>query len=111
MYISEDYTVHQPEGDRMRPLHSALLVREMQDANRGHLHTVNIHLLLVIKSPESMSTKVDEDNLRDIVKNFHELAILSQLRWQTNTSTILPYHLAALLVIDEILDYNDPVFE
>lgn len=46
-----------------------------------------------------LDTSSNIELMRDIVRNFHELAVLSRTRWKLRADPALPFHLAALEVM------------
>ena len=50
-------------------------------------------------SPHSSGEADADALLGDIVRSFHELAVLSRARWRLHADPALPFHLAALEVM------------
>ncbi|KAH9950139.1 mediator complex subunit 13 C-terminal-domain-containing protein [Amylocystis lapponica] len=76
-------------------LHSARMLRSTYGKRR---HTA------AEKQPVGVDADVDqnwedEETLRDITLNFHDLAVLGRARWKLRPRTALPFHLAALEVM------------
>ena len=69
------------------------------------LSTTQIFQLYTVRSPRS-TYGAQEDRtalMGDIVRSFHELAALSRVRWKLHADPALPFHLAALEVMQAAL--------
>jgi len=88
----------------VRALSTATIIRVPADTDYTSISMLRVHLLQSIKSPLSSLNAADEETHLDIIHNFHELAVLAGARWRLDKiNPILPFHLAALDVIDEAL--------
>jgi mediator of RNA polymerase II transcription subunit 13 len=89
----------------VRPLSTATIIRVPADTDYTSISMLCVHLLHTARSPLSSLGIADEDTHLDIIHNFHELAVLAKVRWKLDkkVNPILPFHLAALEVIDETL--------
>lgn len=51
----------------------------------------------------------DDDILKEVATNYHDLSVLTRERWKLNANPILPFHLAALEVMQFALDRGDAI--
>ena len=92
-----------------RPLCSTTLVRVPGDAGFTSIAMLHLHQLHAARSHRSSLagaagalTDEDTDTLRDVCRNYHELAVLARSRW-LRANPILPFHLGALEIMDRAL--------
>jgi len=94
----------------VRALSTATIIRVPADTDYTSISMLRVHLLHTIKSPLSSLNIADEETHLDIIHNFHELAVLAKARWRLNkVNPILPFHLAALEVMNEVLASELPL--
>jgi mediator of RNA polymerase II transcription subunit 13 len=87
----------------IRPLHTTALIRVPGDAGLTSIAMLHLHQLHSTQSPRSSLTlSSDEDTLRDVCRNYHELSVLAHSRW-LKANPILPFHLGALEIMDRAL--------
>jgi mediator of RNA polymerase II transcription subunit 13, fungi type len=89
----------------VRALSTAAIIRVPADTDYTSISMLCVHMLHTAKSPLSSLDIADEDTLLDIIHNFHELAVLAKVKWRLDNraNPVLPFHLAALEVIDQTL--------
>ena len=51
----------------------------------------------------------DEKVLKEVATNYHDLSVLTRERWKLNANPTLPFHLAALEVMQFALDKGDAI--
>jgi mediator of RNA polymerase II transcription subunit 13, fungi type len=109
-YIPDPTENHAPSGPPtppLLPISSTVLIRTSSSSSAPTM--LYLHLLYTIQSPSSSLSIPDMDTHRDITRNYHELTVLSSLRWQLGASERegLPLHLAAVEVMREALDIGE----
>ncbi|KAH9986774.1 hypothetical protein BJV77DRAFT_1027850 [Russula vinacea] len=83
----------------IRPLHTTTLIRVPGDAGLASIAMLHLHQLHSTGSHRSSLRLSDEDTLRDVCRNYHELSVLAHSRW-LKANPILPFHLGALEIMD-----------
>jgi mediator of RNA polymerase II transcription subunit 13 len=102
-YIADCSDATSPYERPVRPLHSAALIRVPGDAGLTSIAMLHLHQVHSTRSPRSSLTLSEEDNtLRDVCRNYHELSALAHSRW-LKANPILPFHLGALEIMDRAL--------
>ena len=91
-----------PYERHIRPLRTTSLIRVPGDAGLTSISMLHLHQLHSTRSHRSSLTLSDEDILRDMCRNYHELSVLAHSRW-LNANPILPFHLGALEIMDRAL--------
>ena len=85
----------------IRPLRTTTLIRVPGDAGLTSIAMLHLHQLHSMRHRSSL-TLSDEDILRDVCRNYHELSVLAHSRW-LKANPILPFHLGALEIMDRAL--------
>jgi mediator of RNA polymerase II transcription subunit 13, fungi type len=91
-----------PGLGRLWPLRTTTLLRVPGDAGFTSIAMLHLHQLHSTSSHRSSLALSDEDTLRDACRNYHELSVLARTRWM-RANPILPFHLAALEIMDRAL--------
>jgi len=93
----------------LRPLRTTTLVRVPGDAGFTSIAMLHLHQLHATRShgssltpPLSSRESSELGTLRDVCRNYHELSVLARSRWM-RANPILPFHLAALEIMDRAL--------
>ena len=86
----------------IRPLRTTSLIRVPGDAGLTSISMLHLHQLHSTWSHRSSLTLSNEDILRDMCRNYHELSVLAHSRW-LKANPILPFHLGALEIMDRAL--------
>lgn len=129
-YVPEDDEIRQITSADLglRPLlSSALLTVASPSLSFGAAPKAQfIHLLLATTFPgpspllskSKIETETVEQTLHGICRNYHELTVLTQARWPSMSGMVsssvpspLPYHLAALHVVNSALELTESVAE
>ncbi|KAI0637629.1 hypothetical protein C8Q77DRAFT_1086914 [Trametes polyzona] len=71
------------------------------------LHVFQLHITRSLRSTyeisrknvESTPARLHSEHMDDIVRNFHDLAVLARTRWKLRADPALPFHLASLEVM------------
>lgn len=110
---SMDAAMKNREHDRLRPLQTGVLFDISGCGTNDKCHpgsvvrTSYVHLLGTYASASSTFSKTDEEHHKDIIHNYHDLLVLTQTRWRHHTyKPTLPFHLASLRIMEEILTQN-----
>lgn len=90
----------------MRPQITTTVVRTPAGSDYTPISMLHLHLLGSVQSPHSTAT-ADEVTLEEVARNYHDLSILACQRWRLRANPILPFHLAALEVMQLALDKGD----
>ncbi|KAL4241286.1 Mediator of RNA polymerase II transcription subunit 13 [Abortiporus biennis] len=106
---SEDYVALEEHG--VLPLFSSTLIHIPVSTDHCSIMTLRVQYLHTSTSPNSSRTFTVNDTLKDVVHNFHELSVLSRIRWKLKANPSLPFHLSALEVMQLALDRGDIVGE
>ncbi len=69
---------------------------------------LHLHVLGSVQSQHSTAV-ADKDVLRDVATNYYDLSVLTRERWKLSANPILPFHLAALEVMQFALDKGDAI--
>jgi mediator of RNA polymerase II transcription subunit 13 len=114
-YIPDPTERHPPPGPPsppLLPISSTALIHTSSSPSSPP-STLHLHLLYTLKTPSSSLSIPDIDTHRDITMNYHELSVVSSLRWHLGASGRegLPFHLAAVEVMREALDTGEAGFE
>lgn len=104
--VSADESVDPPRALRIGilPLYTTALLRVPNRTDFTTVETLYIHLLYTYKSPKSTLKKTTKEVHADITRNWYELAVLTRERWHFAQHMELPFHLAALELMSEVLD-------
>ncbi|EJD00806.1 uncharacterized protein FOMMEDRAFT_169058 [Fomitiporia mediterranea MF3/22] len=102
-------------GNRTTPRTTLIHLLHSTSFPSSHSNTSSTCTPTSSSSPSSLSTKTIEETQQDIVKNYYELGVLTQARWRFSSLNGngkgqrigLPYHLAALRVVDECLEVGE----
>ena len=94
--------ISSPYERHVRPLRTTSLIRVPGDAGLTSISMLHLHQLHSTRSHRSSLTLSDEDILRDMCRNYHELSVLAHSRW-LKANPILPFHLGALEIMDRAL--------
>jgi len=87
---------------RLRPLRTTTLVRVPGDAGFTSIAMLHLHQLHAAREDRSSLGISESETLRDVCRNYHELSVLARSRWM-RANPILPFHLAALEIMDRAL--------
>jgi mediator of RNA polymerase II transcription subunit 13, fungi type len=101
-YVADSSDAISPYERLIRPLRTTSLIRVPGDAGLNSISMLHLHQLHSTRSHRSSLTLSDEDILRDICRNYHELSVLAHSRW-LKANPILPFHLGALEIMDRAL--------
>lgn len=101
-YIADCSDCISPYERHIRPLLTTSLIRVPGDAGLTSISMLHLHHLHSTRSQRSSLTLSDEDILRDMCRNYHELSVLAHSRW-LKANPILPFHLGALEIMDRAL--------
>jgi len=101
-HIADSSDVISPYERHIRPLRTTTLIRVPGDAGLTAISMLHLHQLHSTRSHHSSLTLSDEDILRDMCRNYHELSVLAHSRW-LKANPILPFHLGALEIMDRAL--------
>jgi mediator of RNA polymerase II transcription subunit 13 len=101
-YIADCSDGISPYERHIRPLRTTSLIRVPGDAGLTSISMLHLHQLHSARSHRSSLTLSDEDILRDMCRNYHELSVLAHSRW-LKANPILPFHLGALEIMDRAL--------
>jgi mediator of RNA polymerase II transcription subunit 13, fungi type len=101
-YIADCSDGISPYERHIRPLRTTSLIRVPGDAGLTSISMLHLHQLHSTRSHRSSLTLSDEDILRDMCRNYHELSVLAHSRW-LRANPILPFHLGALEIMDRAL--------
>ena len=101
-YIADCSDGVSPYERHIRPLRTTSLIRVPGDAGLTSISMLHLHQLHSTRSHRSSLTLSDEDILRDMCRNYHELSVLAHSRW-LRANPILPFHLGALEIMDRAL--------
>ncbi|TBU27711.1 mediator complex subunit 13 C-terminal-domain-containing protein [Dichomitus squalens] len=98
--------------DPLRVLSWTMVICAPSSADHTSVSTMRIFLLHAAHSSRSTygvgiagdtarsrSRQLPPEHMSDIVRNFHELAVLSRAKWKLRADPVLPFHLAALEVM------------
>ena len=108
--------IQDPEDEKstetlgMRPLATTVLIRVPAGSDLTAVSTLRLHLLASCPLGPTDPTNND-DVLGDIARDYHDLAVLSHERWHLRTNRILPFHLAALDIMQHSLDRTEACFD
>ncbi|KAL5508598.1 hypothetical protein ACEPAH_6217 [Sanghuangporus vaninii] len=113
----EDSAPRLPNAERLRPLLTSALITVGNTTRAQYVHLLH-STTTGPSNPSSSSSlaKSPRENLDDICRNYHELAVLTQARWphlnlhgerKGVTAPVLPYHLAALRLINSALEMDE----
>jgi mediator of RNA polymerase II transcription subunit 13 len=91
-----------PYERHIRPLRTTTLIRVPGGAGLTSISMLHLHQLHSTRSHRSSLTLSDEDTLRDVCRNYHELSVLANSRW-LKANPVLPFHLGALEIMDRAL--------
>lgn len=103
--------IQDPEDEKvtdaigMRPLATTVLIRTPAGPDLTTISTLRLHLLA--SQPFIHAETTNDDILGDITRNYHDLAVLSHERWHLHTDRILPFHLAALDIMQQSLERTE----
>lgn len=97
------------EEVQIRSLHSTTLIKVPAGTDHIPISMLHLNLLHTMHSVHASHTIPDNDTLKDVTRNFHELAILTRYRWKLSVDQILPFHLAALEAISSALSRSDAI--
>ncbi|EGO27140.1 hypothetical protein SERLADRAFT_434909 [Serpula lacrymans var. lacrymans S7.9] len=89
------------------PLSTTMLIRAPAASGHTAITMIHIHLLHSMKSPNSSLSTSDHETHKDVTRNFHELAVLSESTHRLRANPILPFHLAALETMHGALTQGD----
>jgi hypothetical protein len=103
-------------SDLFTPVRSSALIRIVSEEAGISFHKGTtmlwLHLLHVFQSTRSSYSGTVDDLLQDITNSFYSLSVLASIRWQLRSNPILPFHLAAVEIMEEALEAdNDRLFE
>ena len=101
-YIADCSDGISPYERHIRPLRTTSLIRVPGDAGLTSISMLHLHQLHSTRSHRSSLTLSDEDIMRDMCRNYHELSVLAHSRW-LKANPILPFHLGALEIMDRAL--------
>jgi len=106
--VATDEDVDEPPSPQAHigilPLCTTALFKVPNDTDFSTISTLYIHLLFAYKSAKSTLKKKTHEVHADITRNWHDLAVLTRERWHFTQHEDLPFHLAALEVMSEVLD-------
>lgn len=102
-HVVEDDSTKEQGAGRLMPMQTAVLICSSTQ-QLPMTRAVYIHMLANIKSPGSTLNCTEMDTHREICRSYHDLAVLTKLRWRIPSNTNLPFHIASLQVADEVLD-------
>lgn len=97
-------------AERILPVQTAVLFAQ-STSKQASTHGLYIHMLASARSPFSTLACSDADTHGEICQSFHELAVLTKLRWQLPSLFDLPFHIAALQVADEVVEHISSVVD
>jgi len=107
------HCIPDPESDPLRmptlsirPLSTTVLIHLSEKASSS-VQMIRLHFLHAFKSPRSSLSISDSQTHMDITRNYHQLALLSDIRWRLGYETQLPFHLAAVHTMRTILETAD----
>ena len=86
------------------------LVRVPAGSDCTAISMLELHLMATARAPHS-SAADNEDALQEIARNYHDLSVLTHQRWRLKANPILPFHLAALEIMQLALDRGDAVVD
>ncbi|KAI5119634.1 hypothetical protein M0805_007897 [Coniferiporia weirii] len=109
VHVPDEEEMVSRNTDRIRPLQTAVLISSSWDPDCAPARAQYVHLLQAVRFPCSTLAKTDRETHVDICQNYYELAVLTRARWHLHAHSALPYHFAALQVVDEILGSNEVV--
>jgi len=91
-------TDQEPHRLAFIPRSTSTLIRIPNTPSPTSISMLHIYLLHTLQSPHSSSLSLpDESKLHvAITQNFHDLAVLSKIRWNLDANPLLPFHLAAV---------------
>jgi len=91
-------TDQEPHRLAFIPRSTSTLIRIPNTPSLTSISMLHIYLLHTLQSPHSSSLSLpDESKLHfAITQNFHDLAVLSKIRWNLDANPLLPFHLAAV---------------
>ncbi|EDR04992.1 uncharacterized protein LACBIDRAFT_294897 [Laccaria bicolor S238N-H82] len=91
-------TDQEPHRLAFIPRSTSTLIRIPNTPSQTSVSMLHIYLLHTLQSPHSSSVSLpDESKLHvAITRNFHDLAVLSKIRWNLDANPLLPFHLAAV---------------
>ena len=101
-YVADCSDGISPYERHIRPLRTTSLIRVPGDTGLTSISMLHLHQLHSTRSHRSSLTLSDEDILRDMCRNYHELSVLAHSRW-LKANPILPFHLGALEIMDRAL--------
>jgi mediator of RNA polymerase II transcription subunit 13, fungi type len=110
-FVPEADDVAECEHLGLLPLSTSTIIRVPSQLGHTAISMLHIHLLYTIKSSNSSLELQDKEIHADITKNYHDLAVLAGCRWKMDVNPILPFHLAALEVMQIALDRGDSMTE
>jgi mediator of RNA polymerase II transcription subunit 13, fungi type len=90
------------------PLSSVTLAKVSRTESMPSTTMLHVHLLHCTKRQDASSADVDQQILHDVILNYHELAALTRARYRLHARPVLPFHLAALEVIEHAFNLTDP---
>ena len=90
----------------MRSLSTAVLVRAPSGSDLTSVSMLQLYLVGCFRGPRSTAA-ADDDSLDPIARNFYELSVLAHERWRLRVNRILPFHLGALVVMQQALDRGE----
>jgi mediator of RNA polymerase II transcription subunit 13, fungi type len=94
------------QGISILPLSTTALLRVPNSGDHTNVETLYIHLLFAYKSAKSTLKKTTHEVHADITRSWYDLAILTRERWQFKQQGELPFHLAALELMSNVLAPN-----
>lgn len=108
---TESHLPPTPSSPPLLPISSTALIRTSSTSCTPTM--LHLHLLYTLKSPSSSLSIPDIDTHKDITRNYHELAVISSIRWKLGAGGRegLPFHLAAVEAMREALDTGEAGFE